>query len=87
MTAFGLVTLRAAENGRWWALNKRETGWRSFGYVADFLGDLLDEFGITLVGFGRDETGLYLTAMPNEKSAERVARVLTNVPSPSAGVS
>lgn len=60
---FGPLTIRPDTQGRWWAMNRREKGWASFGYPHAFLGDALDWFGVRLVGFGRDEHGLYVTAV------------------------
>lgn len=48
--------------GKWWALNRRETGWASYGYPYAYLGDALDAHHATLTGFARDQWGLYLTA-------------------------
>jgi hypothetical protein len=62
------LVLRCASNGTWWALDKRETGWASFGYPFSFLGDALDNFGAELVGCGRDEHGLYLLATSKKES-------------------
>ncbi len=57
------ITLRfLPSTGDWWALNRREHGWSSFGYPFRYLGDLLDHFGASVVGWGRDEHGLYLLA-------------------------
>jgi hypothetical protein len=60
---FAPVTLRYLDaTGEWWALNRRDRGWSSYGYPFRFLGDALDHFHLALTGFGRDEHGLYLTA-------------------------
>ena len=77
----GPVTLRpdGGADGRWWALNKRETGWASFGYVFDFLGDALDEFELEVASFGVDRHGLYITAKPRGED-DRLRRCLLDVP-------
>jgi hypothetical protein len=61
---FGPVTLRCAPDCSWWALNKRETGWASFGYRFDFLTEALEAFDLRLESFGRDSHGLYLVGIP-----------------------
>jgi hypothetical protein len=60
MAAAWTVTLRCDPTGTWWALNKREHGFASFGYPFPFLGDALDKFGLTVAGFGTDAHGMYL---------------------------
>jgi hypothetical protein len=78
---FGPVTLRPRD-GEWWALNKRETGWASFGYRFPFLGDALDEFGLALTDCGVDQHGLFLIGETRSTAEEeRVVRCLTGVPS------
>lgn len=58
------LTLRClASTGQWWALNKRESGWSSFGFPFEHLGDALDHFNVRLIGFGVDAHGLYLVAV------------------------
>jgi hypothetical protein len=58
----GPLTLRPTSAGAWWALDRRETGWASYGYPFDYLGDALDAFDAKLTGCGRDRFGLYLIA-------------------------
>jgi len=56
------ITLRAAPDGTWWALNKREDGFASYGFPFPYLGDALDYFDARIVAWGRDRHGLYLSA-------------------------
>jgi hypothetical protein len=58
------LTLRFDASGQVWALNKRATGFASFGYSFAFLGEALDACEVVLSGFGRDAHGLYLEAVP-----------------------
>ena len=60
---FGPVTMRP-QGDKWWALNKREQGYGSYGYVFDFLGDALDRFELRLDTWGVDRHGLYVMAVP-----------------------
>lgn len=60
-TVMVLLTIRYNESSdQWWALNKRDSGFASFGYSFNYLGDLIDHFRAELVTFGTDRHGLYL---------------------------
>jgi hypothetical protein len=60
------LTLRVAADGKWWAMSKRETGWASYGFEFDYLGDLLDKFNATLVHGSSDKHGVYFEATHRE---------------------
>ena len=62
------ITMRPAADGSWWALNKRHTGWASFGYHYPDLGSALDAHAARATSFGVDKFGLYV-------NAERIAEV------------
>lgn len=61
----GPLTLRP-RGGRWWALNRRDRGFASFGYPFDFLGEALDAFEARVETFGFDEHGLWIQAITRE---------------------
>lgn len=62
MVILSPLTIRPAGDGSWWALNKRETGWSSYGYRCDTLGEALDKFNTRATDFGRDKYGLFIIA-------------------------
>ena len=57
--------VRFTERGELWVLNKRETGWSSFGYVVDGWDDLFRRFDVRVTSHGADEHGAYWIVEPN----------------------
>jgi len=50
--------------GRLWLLNKRETGWSSWGVICDGWDDLFRRHAVRITAHGTDEHGPWWTAEP-----------------------
>lgn len=60
----GPACVRFDERGQLWLLNKRESGWSSWGVVCDGWDDLFRRYAVVITGHGTDEHGLWWTAEP-----------------------
>ena len=56
--------VRFDSQGKLWLLNKRETGWSSFGVVLDGWDDLFRRYAVRITAHGADEHGMWWTAEP-----------------------
>lgn len=52
--------------GSFWLMNRRETGWSSFGYNYATLGALLDEWDLELGEHGQDKASTFIHALPKK---------------------
>jgi len=51
--------------GVWWVMNRRETGWSSYGYPHPTLADVLDKWAVRIVGGGVDEHSVFVEVAPS----------------------
>jgi hypothetical protein len=58
-TLMGPGTVRFTRGGDLWILNKRETGWASFGFRLDGWDELFRRFKVVVTEHGVDEHGAY----------------------------
>lgn len=59
--------VRFDEQGRLWLLNKRESGWASWGVICDGWDDLFRRYAVVITATGKDEHGLWWIAEPYTK--------------------
>jgi hypothetical protein len=60
----GPACIRFDDRGRLWVLNKRETGWASFGVIMDGWDDLFRRYAVRITEHSTDECGSYWMAVP-----------------------
>jgi hypothetical protein len=57
MRLLDVGTVRFDESGRLWVMNKRESGWASFGICLDDWDNLFRQFNVKVTGHGVDGNG------------------------------
>jgi hypothetical protein len=60
----GTACVRFDDRGRPWLLNKRESGWSSWGVVCDGWDDMFRRYAVVITAHGTDEHGPWWTAEP-----------------------